>query len=116
MNRILVLGALATAIGLAGCASNPLPPAKVTETQASISAAEAVGAGSNPRAALHLKLAREQLKQGEALLRDGDEKEARLVIERARMDAVLAEALVRAEQAQNEARVATEKARNVGTR
>jgi hypothetical protein len=38
------------------------------------------------------------------------------VIERARMDAVLAEALVRAEQAQNEARVATEKARNVGTR
>ena len=116
MNRIAVLGALAVLIGTAGCASNQLPPAKVTDTQASISAADAVGAANNPRAALHLKLAREQLRQGEALLRDGDEKEARLVIDRARMDAELALVLTREEQAQKEARVAIEKARNVGQR
>jgi hypothetical protein len=116
MNRIVVLGALTVLMGMVGCASNPLPPARVTDTQASISAADAVGAANNPRAALHLKLAREQLRQGEALLRDGDEKEARLVIDRARMDAELALVLTREEQAQKEARVAIEKARNVGQR
>lgn len=114
MNRIVVLGALAALIGVAGCASNPMPPAKVTETQASITAAQAVGAESNPRAALHLKLAREQLQQGEALLKRGDEKEARLVIERARLDADLALALTREEQARKEAQVAIEKARDLG--
>lgn len=116
MNRILVIGALATLLGMAGCASNPVPPARVTDTQASISAADAVGAANNPRAALHLKLAREQLAQGEKLLRDGDDEEARLVIDRARMDAELALALTRSEQAKAEARAAIDKARNVGQR
>jgi hypothetical protein len=102
------------ALGLAACASNPMPPAKVTETQAAISAADAVGASNHPRAALHMKLAREQLQQGEVLLKDGDEEEARLVIERARIDADLALALTREEQARREARASVEKARNVG--
>jgi len=114
MNRIAVLGALAVLFGVAGCASNPLPPAKVTDTQASISAADAIGAGNNPRAALHLKLAREQLQQGESLLRNGDDEEARLVIDRARMDAELALALTREEQARRDARVSMDKANNVG--
>jgi hypothetical protein len=114
MNRMVLLGALATSFALAGCASNPLPPARVTDTQASIAAADAVGAANNPRAALHLKLAREQLQQGEALLRDGDDDEARLVLERARIDAELALALTREEQARKESKVALEKARDVG--
>jgi hypothetical protein len=106
------LGALA----LVACASNPLPPAKVTDTQAAISAADAVGASNHPRASLHMKLAREQLQQAEALLRDGDDEEARLVIDRARLDAELALALTREEQAQKNARTSIEKARNVGQR
>lgn len=109
----IVLGTLA-ALGFAACASNPLPPAKVTDTQAAISAADAVGATNHPRAALHMKLAREQLQQGEALLREGDDEEARLVIDRARVDAELAMALTREDQAQKEARVSIEKARGVG--
>jgi hypothetical protein len=114
MKRIVLLGALTTGFVFGGCASNPVPPAKVTNTQASISAAEAVGATNNPRAALHMKLAKEQLAQGEQLLRDGDDDEARLVLERARIDAELAMALTREEQAQHQARASMEKVRQVG--
>jgi hypothetical protein len=108
MNRIVVMSVLG-ALGVVACASNPVPPAKVTDTQASISAAEAVGASNNPRAALHMKLAREQLQQGEALLRDGEEEEARLVIDRARMDAELAMALTREEKARGQAKHSQDK-------
>jgi hypothetical protein len=115
MNRIVVISVLG-ALGVVACASNPVPPAKVTDTQAAISAADAVGANNNPRAALHMKLAREQLQQGEALLRDGEDEEGRLVIDRARIDAELALALTREEQAKREARNSMEKLRDQGRR
>ena len=115
MNAIVVMSVLG-ALGVIACASNPMPPAKVTDTQATISAAEAVGASNNPRAALHMKLAREQLQQGEALLRDGEEDEARLVIDRARIDAELAMALTREEKAQGQAKHSLEKLNAQGGR
>lgn len=113
MNRNVVMSVLG-ALSVVACASNPLPPARVTDTQAAITAAEAVGASNNPRAALHMKLAREQLQQGEALLRDGEEEEARLVIDRARMDAELAMALTREEKARGQAKHSMEKLRAQG--
>jgi hypothetical protein len=90
----LALGAL-----LIGCGGSTLPPAKVADTQASVTAAAAVGAESNPQAALHLKMARDQLRQAQGLLADGKDQEARLVLERAQADADVAMMLTREGQA-----------------
>lgn len=81
------------------CGGSSLPPAKVADTQSSISAAAAVGADQNPQAALHLKMARDQLKQAQALLDDNKGDEARLVLERADADAEVALMITREAQA-----------------
>ncbi|MES1188240.1 MAG: DUF4398 domain-containing protein [Myxococcales bacterium] len=81
------------------CGGSSLPPAKVADTQSSISAAAAVGADQNPQAALHLKMARDQLKQAQALLDDNKGDEARLVLERADADAQVALMITREAQA-----------------
>jgi len=84
---------------LIGCGGSSLPPAKVADTQSSISAAEAVGADQNPQAALHLKMARDQLKQAQGLVNDGKDEEARLVLERATADAEVSLMITREAQA-----------------
>jgi hypothetical protein len=84
---------------IAACGGSALPPARIVDTQSSISAAEAVGADQNPQAALHLKMARDQLKQAQALTEDGKGDEARLVLERAAADADMALIITREAQA-----------------
>jgi hypothetical protein len=81
------------------CGGSSLPPAKAADTQASISAAAAVGAEQNPQAALHLKMARDQMKQAQGLMDDGKDEEARLVLERATADAEVALIITREAQA-----------------
>jgi len=81
------------------CGGSSLPPARVADTQSSISAAAAVGADQNPQAALHLKMARDQLKQAQGLIDDGKDEEARLVLERATADADMALMITREAQA-----------------
>jgi hypothetical protein len=84
---------------VAACGGSSLPPAKAADTQSSISAAEAVGADQHPQGALHLKMARDQLKQAQGLLEDGKDEEARLVLERANADAEVALMITREAQA-----------------
>jgi len=81
------------------CGSSSLPPAKVAETQSSISAAAAVGADQNPQAALHLKMARDQLSEAQGLIDSGKNDEARLVLERANADAEVALMITREAEA-----------------
>jgi len=81
------------------CGGSSLPPAKAADTQSSISAAAAVGAEQNPQASLHLKMARDQLKQAQNLIDDGKDEEARLVLERATADAEVALIITREAQA-----------------
>lgn len=88
------------------CGGSSLPPAKVADTQSSISAAAAVGADQNPQAALHLKMARDQLKQAQALLDDGKDEEAGLVLRRADADAEVALMITREAQASANAKKA----------
>ena len=73
-----------------GCAGSQLPPSRVADTQSSISAASAVGAEQHPAAALHLKMARDQLKEAQGLADRGKDSEAKLVLDRAIADAELA--------------------------
>jgi len=84
----LILAA-SSAVALACSSSQQLPP-NYAPTQAAISAADAVGARQEPRAALHLKMARDQLVEAQSLAQKGHEDEASLMLDRARTDAELA--------------------------
>src|SRR5687767_14562656 len=87
------------ALGLvAGCGASSVPVGASTDARSAISAAEAVGAENQPQAALHLKMARDQVRQADAMIRNGDNEEARLVLQRAKVDAELALALSREAQ------------------
>jgi len=82
-------------VGLAACGSAPVPAEQVTQSKASIRAAEEVGAQSVPEAALHLKMARDQVATAEKLIADGENEDAALVLSRAEADAELALALAK---------------------
>lgn len=90
---------LASACG----ASAPVPAAQRTETLAAVRAAEEIGAPNVPKAALHLKMARDQIQTAEALIRDDENEQATLVLLRAQADAELALELAREQRLRNEA-------------
>lgn len=98
-----MLPLLAIAATAAGCATTPIPADKLARSQAAISSAEELNAAAEPQAALHLKLAKEQLAQAKKLMIDGENKEARLVLLRAEADGEAAMNLARAKSAQVEA-------------
>jgi hypothetical protein len=70
---------------------------------AAIRAATELGAYENPRAALHLKYAQDQVARADALMKEGDEPEASWVLLRADADAELAVALAKEDRARQEA-------------
>ena len=72
------------------CGGAPVPAKSASEVQAEIRAAEAIGAQTLPLGSLHLKLARDQAAQADALMANGDNEEARLALQRAKADAELA--------------------------
>jgi hypothetical protein len=79
-----------------GCGGAPPVPAdQITQTEAAIRAASEVGAPSVPKAALHLKMAQDQLQTAKGLINEKENDEARLVLDRARVDAELALALAK---------------------
>ncbi|HEY6561065.1 MAG TPA: DUF4398 domain-containing protein [Polyangiaceae bacterium] len=102
--RLLTALILASTGFIVACGGGPKPQAQASQSQAAISAAEAVGAQNFPKAALHLKMARDQVKTAELLMADGDNDEANLVLQRAEADAELALALAREEKVRAEAR------------
>lgn len=90
-----------TALGI-GCASGTLPTEQLASTEASVRAAQELGAQNVPRAELHLRLAKEQVERARKLADDGDEERATMQLERARADAELALALARQSAAQRD--------------
>jgi hypothetical protein len=86
---------LAACVGVGCGASAPVPATQVTDTQAAIRAAEEVGAPSVPKAALHLKMAKDQLQTAQAQISNEDNEQARMTLDRARVDAELALALAK---------------------
>jgi hypothetical protein len=88
---VAVLGALA----LAGCASeSKQTTSHLAESMAAVRGAETAGAARVPQAALHLKLAQEQIAQAQKLVGEDDERSDALAV-RAYNDADLALALAR---------------------
>ena len=89
-----VLGLLAV-----GCASHPAPTQQVASSLAAVRGAEEAGALQVPEAALHMKLAEEQIEQAQALMSNGDNQRAEDLAVRAYQDAELAIALARENEA-----------------
>lgn len=88
---------------MAGCASHPVPNAKVATSEAAIRAAEESGAKDVPQAALHLKLAEEQLQAGKNLIKEDENERAEYTLLRAQSDAELAIALSHTAESRDEA-------------
>jgi len=90
-------------LALLGCASAPLPAERLASAEAGIRGATEVGGEAVPQAALHLKMARDQIAQAKSLAQSGDGDRAVLVLARAETDAELALSLARESAARAEA-------------
>jgi hypothetical protein len=86
-----------------GCAAAPVPAERLASAEAGIRAAAEVGAEGVPQAALHLKMARDQVEQAKSLVQSGDHERATMVLARAEADAELSLALAREGTARAEA-------------
>ena len=86
INKLSWLGAC---LALVACGGAQLNQARVADVQSSVRAAEAIGANDEPKAALHLQLAKDEMAAARRFAADGDEDNAALMLERARADAEL---------------------------
>jgi hypothetical protein len=89
----------------AACASYPEPTSHLAASMAAVRGAETAGAEQIPQAALHLKLAQEQVAQAENMIKRDDNERADGMAIRAYNDAELALALAR--EAQSKRQLAT---------
>jgi hypothetical protein len=86
-----------------GCGSSSVPVTQLADAESSIRAAHEVGAEGTPDAALQLKMARDRLARAKALSAQGENDEARALLQEAEVDAELALLLTRKEQASHRA-------------
>lgn len=100
MREFCLVGVVAL---LTACGGAAVPQESLTAAKAQVAGAEVGGAASEPKAALHLKLAKEQIAKAESLIADGDNEEAARVIDRAQADAELALALSKEVSAEKQA-------------
>lgn len=91
-----------------GCASMPKPVDRLTDAEATVKTADQMKAASVPSAALHYKLATEELDSARKQMADGSNEEADRMLQRAKSDAELSIALVNQDKADKEARHAQE--------
>lgn len=85
------------------CASVPVPQERLTTSEGSIRAAGEMGAEKEPRAALHLKLAQEQLDYAKQLIEKGENARADIILQKALADSELALVLTKETAAAAEA-------------
>ena len=100
--RTITLASMLTLLGVAACATTPIPADKLSRATAAVRTAEEMNAASDPTAALHMQLAREQLQQGKKLLQDAENERAGMILERAEADANAAREIARAKSSRIE--------------
>jgi hypothetical protein len=92
MKPVMVLVLLATA----ACGARALPPTdRLASSEAAARSARELGAERDPQAALHLQLAEEEIGTARGLMRDGDNRRADRVLQRASADAELSVMIVK---------------------
>ena len=113
MNRSLPrLGLAAVALALTACASSPMPTTRVASSTAAVRSAHEVGADAIPDAALHVRMAEDELRTAQRLIRDGEPEKADMLLVRSQSDAELAIGITRASKAKASADEATNKLRS----
>ena len=85
----IALGSLC-AVTLAACANYPAPVDKLKSANAAVQQADQLGARQDAQGAMHLQLAREEIRRAERLMAADENKEAEFALVRARADADLA--------------------------
>ncbi len=80
-------------MGASACATVAPPSERLTTAEAAIRGAVEVDANTVPRAALHLKLAQEQVDKAKRFIEEGSNQRADLALRQAQADAELAIAL-----------------------
>src|SRR5262249_54008286 len=100
-------------LGAIGCGSAQVPADKMAASEASIRAADEVGAKNVRTAALHLQFAKEQVEQAKKLIADDDNERARWVLMRAEADAELALVLAREQSMRDAAQKALQQVQEV---
>ena len=95
-------------VTMLACGGAPVPHDALSAAQADVKGAEVGGANENPKAALHVKLAKDQIAKAQQQMNDGDNEEAERTLIRAQGDADLALALAKEAKAQNDAAEASE--------
>lgn len=113
-NRLSSSLAALVGVGLLGfvvaCGSSLPPPSdRLASAEAASRSARELGAEREPKAALHLKLAQEQIDAAKKLMTEGDNRRADLVLQRAGADAELSVMLAKENNARGEADKAQEK-------
>jgi hypothetical protein len=100
---------LAASLVTIGCAASLPPPTQsLADAQSAERSAAELGAATQPKAQLHLQLAREQIAQATTAMKDGDNGRADALLLRARSDAELAIALTRDQGAKTDAQKAVD--------
>ena len=97
---------VAVTVAAGACGGGGLPPgsvASLSSAQAAVRAATEVGAEEVPQAALYLKYAKDQIRDAEAMLEEGQRDLAGRLLTRAEADAEVAVALARQTAAESEA-------------
>ncbi len=94
LKSVVSISAL-VALFAAGCGSSAVPLDKLTDAKATVRAAQEAGAESTPQAALHLKMANDELASAQKAMDDKDNDRARLLLNQAQSDADLSLALAR---------------------
>ena len=100
-------------LGVVGCGSAQVPAERMAASEASIRAADEVGAKNVPTAALHLQFAKEQVEQAKQLIASNDNERARWVLLRAEADAELALVLAREQTMRDSAQKALQQVQEV---
>ena len=106
MGRILSGVVVVSLFVWTGCGGAPPPTERMAASEAAVRGAREVGAPGVPDAALHLKLAEEQIGKAKAAMNEDDNEEADRLLMRAQADAELALALARESKAKAEAQAA----------
>ncbi|MEQ9318692.1 MAG: DUF4398 domain-containing protein [Polyangiaceae bacterium] len=100
---------------LAACGGTPPPHKSLADAQSAVRAADEVGAEKHPQAALHLKMARDQIQTARAYMADEANDAAGRLLQRAELDAEVALERAKAEDKKAEAERAQAKVRALQT-
>ena len=99
----LVVASLVVAAAAACATTVTLPPDRLATSEAAIRSAGELGAQDVPQAALHLRLAEEEMNRAKAFADEGNAARAQLFLDRSSADAELALALVREARTKSDA-------------